>query len=270
MNVPIVVRLPAPTPRKAAHDPGRGRPGHHRYDERAAQKVVEAAAAVGQPRGPRRARLKAPKERSVSILVNKNTRVAGAGHHRPRRRVSHRSQMVEYGTKRRRRRNAGQGGQECAGVPVFNTVRRGRRGNAGANASIIFVPAAFRADAILRSRRRGHPVHRLHHRGCPGHRHGAGLRRHRSERQRSAARPELPRPDHPGRGQESASCPASSTGAGGLVSRSGTLTYEVVYAAYEARARAIDAVGIGGDPIIGTSFIDCWSSSRRTPTPKRS
>jgi succinyl-CoA synthetase alpha subunit len=190
----------------------------------------------------------------VSILVGKNTRLLVQGI-TGREGSFHTTQMVEYGTNVVSGVTPGGSGKEVAGVPVFNTVAEAVK-ETQPNASIIFVPAKFAPDAIYEAVDGGIPFVVCITEGVPVidmvpvydyvKRKGARL-----------LGPNCPGLISPGQ------CKIGimpgfihQPGRVGLVSRSGTLTYEVVNALTEAGLGQSSAVGIGGDPIIGTNFID--------------
>ncbi len=136
------------------------------------------------------------------------------------------------------------------------------------NVAIIFVPARFAPDAIYEAVDNGIPFVICITEGIPGSRHGARLRA-RQRARGAAARPELPGADHTGSGQDRHHAGLHShTGPIGLVSRSGTLTYEVVDALTKAGLGQTTAVGIGGDPVIGTSFVDVLGMFEADPDTK--
>ena len=140
-------------------------------------------------------------------------------------------------------------------MPVFDTVADAVR-QTGANTSCIFVPAAGAPDAVMEAAAAGIAHDLLHHRGHPGARHGPGGRGGR----RAGARligPNCPGATSPGSAKVGI-IPGSihREGRVGVVSRSGTLTYEAVQAMTDAGVGQSTCVGIGGDPIIGTTFLD--------------
>jgi len=190
----------------------------------------------------------------MSILVDKNTRVIVQGI-TGREGQFHTSQMLAYGTKVVAGVTPGKGGQEVLGVPVFDTVKQAVEAT-GANTSIIFVPAAFAADAVLEAADSGVELIVCITEGIPVQDMIEAVQYVR----RRGAR--LIGPNCPGlitAGEALVGILPGrifTPGPVGLVSRSGTLTYEVVN---ELTSRGIGqstCVGIGGDPIIGTRFID--------------
>ena len=190
----------------------------------------------------------------MSIIVDKNTRLLVQGI-TGREGSFHTTQMVEYGTNVVAGVTPGGLGKEVAGVPVFNTVADAVK-ETQPNASIIFVPAKFAPDAIYEAIDGGIPFVVCITEGVPVidmvpvydyvKRKGARL-----------LGPNCPGLITPGQAKIGI-MPGfiHRPGKVGLVSRSGTLTYEVVNALTEAGMGQSTAVGIGGDPIIGTNFVD--------------
>jgi succinyl-CoA synthetase alpha subunit len=190
----------------------------------------------------------------VSILVDKNTRLLVQGI-TGREGEFHSRQMIEYGTTIVGGVTPGRGGESALGVPVFNTVREAVAATA-ANASIIYVPAAFAADSIIEAADAGLPLVVCITEGIPT----LDMVRVYAYLMQKGVRligPNCPGLLTPGEAKVGI-MPGhiGKKGPVGVVSRSGTLTYEVVW---ELTSRGIGqstCVGIGGDPIIGTSFVD--------------
>jgi succinyl-CoA synthetase alpha subunit len=190
----------------------------------------------------------------MSILVNADSRVLVQGI-TGKEATFHTGQMVQYGTQVVAGVTPGRGGQQVHGVPVYNTVADAVSAS-GANVSIIFVPAPFAPDAILEAVDNGIPLVICITENVPtndmvkvyAHVKQAGAR---------LIGPNCPGLITPGEAKIGI-MPGyiHQRGRVGLVSRSGTLTYEVVWALTQAGLGQTSAVGIGGDPIIGTSFID--------------
>jgi succinyl-CoA synthetase alpha subunit len=190
----------------------------------------------------------------VSILVDRETRLLVQGI-TGREGSFHTTQMVEYGTTVVGGVTPGGAGKSVAGVPVFNTVADAV-GATGANVSIIYVPARFAPDAIYEAVDAGIPLVVCITEGIPildmvpvyAYAKQVGSR---------LIGPNCPGLITPGEAKVGI-MPGfiHSPGPVGLVSRSGTLTYEVVDALTRAGLGQTTAVGIGGDPIIGTSFVD--------------
>ena len=190
----------------------------------------------------------------MSILVDKDTRLLVQGI-TGREGSFHTEQMVEYGTNVVAGVTPGGKGKAVAGVPVFDTVADAVEATQ-ANASIIYVPARFAADAVYEAVDAGIPFVVCITEGIPV---ADMVPVYAYVRQRGAR---LLGPNCPGLiTPEQAKVGIMpgfihAPGPVGLVSRSGTLTYEVVDALTRAGLGQSTAVGIGGDPVIGTSFVD--------------
>ncbi|HEY44344.1 MAG TPA: succinate--CoA ligase subunit alpha [Anaerolineae bacterium] len=192
----------------------------------------------------------------MSILINKNTRLIVQGI-TGREGIFHTSQMLGYGTQVVAGVTPGKGGEWVLDgkVPVFDTVHRAVD-ITGANASAIFVPARFASDAILEAADAGVPLIVCITEGIPIQ-DMMRLRRYLDQQE-----VRLVGPNSPGLLTPS-ECKVgiipgniAEPGSIGVVSRSGTLTYEVLYALKMEGIGVSTCVGIGGDPINGTSFID--------------
>ncbi len=177
----------------------------------------------------------------------------------------HTRQMVEYGTRVVAGVTPGKGGQSLdaggARIPIFNTVDQAVR-EAGANTSVIYVPPTFAAGAIMEAADAGIDVIVAITEGIPVQdmATAAALVEDRGSR---LVGPNCPGLISPGRAKVGI-IPAQVTAPGpvGVVSRSGTLTYEAVSQLTRAGIGQTTCIGIGGDPIIGTNFIDCLTAFR--------
>jgi succinyl-CoA synthetase alpha subunit len=190
----------------------------------------------------------------MSILVNKNSRVIVQGFTGSEGSF-HAGQMIEYGTNVVGGVTPGKGGQTHLGKPVFNTVRDAVE-QAGANVSIIFVPPAFAADAIMEAADAGIKVIVTITEGIPVQ----DMVKVKAYLECKDTR--LIGPNCPGiitAGEAKIGIMPGfifKPGRVGIVSKSGTLTYEAVDQISKAGMGQSTAIGIGGDPIIGTSTLD--------------
>ena len=201
----------------------------------------------------------------MSIFVNRDTRLLVQGI-TGREGAFHSTAMLEYGTNVVAGVTPGKGGQSALDgrVPVFDTVAEAVE-QTGANASCIFVPAAFAPDAMLEASAANVPLVICITEGVPA------LDMLRVYHVLRAKGTRLIGPNCPGLttvGEAKVGIIPGDIhrpGAVGLVSRSGTLTYEVVQAMTDAGMGQSTCVGIGGDPIIGTSFIDVLDAFNQDP-----
>ncbi len=190
----------------------------------------------------------------MAVLVDKNTRVLVQGI-TGREGEFHTRQMLEYGTQVVAGVTPGKGGQEVLGVPVFDTVKQAVAAT-GADASVIFVPAPFAADAVLEAADAGLRLVVCITEGIPVQDmvKTVALVRQKGVR--------LIGPNCPGlvtAGQcKLGIMPGNifTPGPVGLISRSGTLTYEIVDLLTKAGLGQSTCIGIGGDPVLGSTFID--------------
>jgi succinyl-CoA synthetase alpha subunit len=190
----------------------------------------------------------------MSILVDENTRLLVQGI-TGREGTFHTQQAVAYGTKVVAGVTPGKGGSAVEGIPVFNTVQEAKE-KTGANASVIFVPPPFAADAILEAADAGLPLVVCITEGIPT----LDMARVMDCLSRTKTRligPNCPGIISPGK------CKIGIMpghihlqGNVGVVSRSGTLTYEAVGQLTALGIGQSTCIGIGGDPIIGTAFVD--------------
>ncbi len=197
------------------------------------------------------------------ILVNESTRVVVQGI-TGRDGSFHTRLMKEYGTQVVAGVTPGKGGQEVEGVPVFNTVREAVE-QTGANTSVIFVPAPFAADAILEAADAGIALIVAITEGIPVQDMARVLRILREKDVRLIG-PNCPGLISPGVAKVGI-MPGQifQKGPVGVISRSGTLTYEVVAALTAKGLGQSTAVGIGGDPLIGTRYIDLLEMFEKDP-----
>ena len=198
----------------------------------------------------------------MAILCDENTRllVQGLG----RMGQFHARLSLEYGTKVVGGVHPGRGGQEIGGIPVFDTAREAVR-HTGANASVIFVPPPGAADAILEAADGGLDLAACITEGIPA----LDMLRAKAALAGSGLRlvgPNCPGVVTPGRCRIGI-MPAQITRPGpvGVVSRSGTLTYEAVDQLTRLGIGQSTCVGIGGDPVIGTTFVDALALFEADP-----
>ena len=191
----------------------------------------------------------------MSILIDQNTRLlvqgitGGEG-------SFHTKQMIEYGTKVVAGVTPGKGGQKFDGkIPVFNTVVEAVD-KEGANASVVFVPPAFAADAIMEAADAGLELVVCISEGIPAL-DMVKVFHYLKNRKTRLIGPNCPGVISPGK------CKVGimpgfihREGNVGVISRSGTLTYEAVYQLTQLGIGQSTCIGIGGDPIIGTNFVD--------------
>jgi succinyl-CoA synthetase alpha subunit len=199
----------------------------------------------------------------MSILIDKNTRVlcqgitgaAGAFHTR---------QMVEYGTKMVAGVTPGKGGQKFDGIPVFDTVEQAVTAT-GADASVIYVPAPFAADAVIEAVDAGLDLIVCITEGIPTL-DMVKVKRYMEGKPTRLIGPNCPGVITPGE------CKIGimpgyihKPGPVGVLSRSGTLTYEAVWQCTTLGLGQSTCIGIGGDPVLGSGFVDLLALFEKDP-----
>ena len=199
----------------------------------------------------------------MAILVDDGTRLLVQGI-TGREGAFHTGRMLESGTNVVAGVTPGKGGQEYEGVPVFDTVA-GAVEETGANASVIFVPPPFAADAIFESLGSGMSTVCCITEGIPVH-DMMRVADHIATKDATLIGPNCPGVLSPGKANVSI-MPRDifSPGKVGVVSRSGTLTYQIVNELTQRGIGQSTAVGIGGDPIIGTNFIEILGKFEEDP-----
>lgn len=190
----------------------------------------------------------------MAVLIDKNTRVLVQGI-TGREGEFHTRQMLDYGTQIVAGVTPGKGGQEVLSVPVFDTVKQAVAAT-GADASVIFVPAPFAPDAVLEAADAGIRLIVCITEGIPVQ---DTVKTVALVRQKGAR---LIGPNCPGM-MTAGQCKIGimpgnifAPGPVGLISRSGTLTYEIVGLLTKAGLGQSTCIGIGGDPVLGSTFVD--------------
>src|ERR1041385_689727 len=199
----------------------------------------------------------------MSILVDKNTRLVVQGI-TGKEGTFHTRQMVEYGTNVVGGVTPGKGGTTHEGIPVFNTVADAMQA-AGANASVIYVPPAFAADAVMEAADANIPVVVCITEGIPAL-DMVKVKEYLRDKHTRLIGPNCPGIISPGK------CKIGimpghihKEGNIGVVSRSGTLTYEAVGQLTSLGMGQSSAIGIGGDPIVGTTHVDALKLFQEDP-----
>jgi succinyl-CoA synthetase alpha subunit len=199
----------------------------------------------------------------MSILVDEQTKVVvqgitgGEG-------TFHTKQMLEYGTRIVAGVTPGKGGTAHEGVPVFNTVRDAVR-DTEANASVIFVPPPFAADAVMEAAEAGIGLIVCLTEGIPTL-DMVMVRQYLKGRSTALIGPNTPGVISPGKCKIGVMAGyIHRTGTVGIISRSGTLTYEVVDQLTKLGLGQSTCLGIGGDPIVGLSFVELLDRFEKDP-----
>ncbi len=199
----------------------------------------------------------------MSILVDENSRVVVQGI-TGKEGSFHAGQMIEYGTRIAAGVTPGKGGTSLEEIPVFNTVREAVE-KEGANVSCIFVPPPFAADAIIEAAAAGIEVIVCITEGIPVL-DMVKVASFLKEKKSVLIGPNCPGIISPGKTKVGIMPgPIHRSGTMGVISRSGTLTYEVVDQLTKAGLGQSTCIGVGGDPIIGTSFIDHLKRFKEDP-----
>jgi succinyl-CoA synthetase alpha subunit len=203
----------------------------------------------------------------MSILINKQTRVLVQGITGQEGQF-HTRQCIEYGTNVVAGVTPGKGGQSMDAVPVYNTVRQAKE-QTGANASMILVPPPFAGDAILEAIdaemdlivciTEGIPVMDM-----------LKIKNYLAQKKSRLIGPNCPGIITPGECKIGIMPGRIHMPGGpvGVVSRSGTLTYEVVHQLTQVGLGQTTCIGIGGDPVNGTGFLDCLEGFNEDPETK--
>ncbi|MBQ1367263.1 MAG: succinate--CoA ligase subunit alpha [Firmicutes bacterium] len=206
----------------------------------------------------------------MSIWIDSETRVIVQGI-TGKQGAFHTAEMLHYGTKIAGGVTPGKGGQTVMEVPVFDTVLEARRAT-GANASVIFVPPRFAADSILEAADAGIELVVCITEGIPIL-DMARVKHYLEGKKTRLIGPNCPGIITPGNSEGAAyGCKIGimpgyihQKGPVGVISRSGTLTYEVVKQLTQRGIGQSTVIGIGGDPIRGTGFVECLEAFEKDP-----
>jgi succinyl-CoA synthetase alpha subunit len=202
----------------------------------------------------------------MSILIDEKTKVVVQGI-TGNEGMFHTRQMVEYGTKVVAGMTPGKGGQKVDRIPVFNTVAEAVR-KTGANASAIFVPPPFAADAVLEAADAGLTVIVCLTEGIPTL-DMVMVKQYLKEKGAKLIGPNTPGIISPGKCKIGVMAGyIHKKGTVGIISRSGTLTYEVVDQLTKRGIGQSTCVGIGGDQIVGLNYVDLLGMFQKDPGTK--
>lgn len=202
----------------------------------------------------------------MSIIINENTRVVVQGI-TGNEGLFHTRQMIEYGTKIVAGVTPGKGGQRSEGVPVFDTVASAVK-ETGANASAIFVPPVFSVDAMMEAVNAGLETIVCMTEGIPTL-DMIQVKQYMRGKSISLVGPNTPGIISPGKCKIGVMAGyIHRKGNIGVISRSGTLTYETVDHLSKNGLGQSTCVGIGGDPIIGLNFVDLLEMFNKDPETK--
>jgi len=204
----------------------------------------------------------------LAIIVDRSTRVLVQGI-TGREGSYHTASMMDYGTKVVAGVTPGKGGSSVNGVPVYNTVERAVRMHPEINTSILFVPAPYAPDAFYEAIDAGIKTIIVITEGIPLHDEMKMISYARSKGV-IVVGPNCPGVISPGERVKVGIMPARSFSPGsvGIVSRSGTLTYEISEALSKAGMGQSTVVGIGGDPVVGLDFIEVVEMFNKDPRTK--
>lgn len=199
----------------------------------------------------------------MSIFLNKDTKIVVQGF-TGKEGTFHSSQCLQYNTQIVGGVVPGKGGTDHLGLPVFDTIAEARE-KTGANASLIFVPPPYAADAVIESIYAEIELVVCITEGIPT-RDMLKVKHLLDDSKTRLIGPNCPGIISPGKAKMGI-MPAKihKEGCTGVVSRSGTLTYEVVHQLTTLGIGQSTCIGIGGDPIIGTTFIDCLKAFENDP-----
>jgi succinyl-CoA synthetase alpha subunit len=202
----------------------------------------------------------------MSVFVDKNTRLVVAGI-TGKEGQFHTRQCAAYGTKVVAGVTPGKGGQKMDDVPVFNTMEQAKK-ETGCNVAMIFVPPPFAADSIMEAAAAGLPLVVAITEGVPVLDMMKAYHFIKANGVRLIG-PNCPGVISPGKAKVGIMPgPIHKEGYVGVVSRSGTLTYEVVDQLTLNNVGQSTCIGIGGDPVVGTNFIDCLKAFEADPETK--